>query len=100
MTLTKAVIVEQLCLELFNEDKSLAKEVVEIFFEQISRTLEQGEEVKLSGFGNFSIKDKNSRPGRNPKTGEPKEISARKVVTFHAGQKLRTNLTQLAVKDN
>lgn len=98
MTLTKAEIAEQLFLEILSNDKHLAKEVVEIFFEEIRIALEKGEEVKLSGFGNFTLKEKKSRPGRNPKTGEPKEISARKVVTFHAGQKLRANLAKLTEK--
>lgn len=100
MALTKAEIAEQLFLEVLSNDKHLAKELVEVFFEEIRLTLEKGEEVKLSGFGNFTIRDKKSRPGRNPKTGEPKEISARRVVTFHAGQKLRASLAQLIEKQD
>jgi len=98
MTLTKAEIAEQLFLEVLSNDKHLAKELVEVFFEEIRIALERGEEVKLSGFGNFNLKAKKARPGRNPKTGESKEISARKVVTFHAGQKLRANLAKLSDK--
>lgn len=59
------------------------------FFEEISQSLADGKEVKLSGFGNFELKDKKSRPGRNPKTGESIPVEARRVVTFKAGQKLR-----------
>jgi integration host factor subunit alpha len=65
------------------------KRLVEAFFDEIRYTLAAGEEVKLSGFGNFSIREKTSRPGRNPKTGEPSEIAARRVVTWRAGQTLR-----------
>lgn len=67
-----------------------AKHLVEAFFDTIRSTLASGEEVKLSGFGNFSIREKTSRPGRNPKTGEPTEITARRVVTWRAGQTLRS----------
>ena len=63
---------------------------MDAFFAEISAALEKGEEVKLSGFGNFQVRDKPSRPGRNPKTGESIPISARRVVTFHASQKLKT----------
>ncbi len=66
-----------------------AKHLVEAFFDTIRSTLASGEEVKLSGFGNFSIREKTSRPGRNPKTGEPTEITARRVVTWRSGQALR-----------
>lgn len=89
MALTKAELAEQLFLEVLSHDKHVAKELVDIFFEEIRGALESGREVKLSGFGNFIIRDKNSRPGRNPKTGEPAEIAARRVVIFHPGQKLR-----------
>ncbi len=71
-------------------EQRLAKEIVDAFFAEISAALEKGEEVKLSGFGNFQVRDKPSRPGRNPKTGESIPISARRVVTFHASQKLKT----------
>ncbi|MBU2839452.1 integration host factor subunit alpha [Acidithiobacillus thiooxidans] len=66
-----------------------AKHLVEAFFDTIRSTLASGEEVKLSGFGNISIREKTSRPGRNPKTGEPREITARRVVTWRSGQTLR-----------
>jgi integration host factor subunit alpha len=64
--------------------------MVETFFDEIRDALERGESVKLSGFGNFQLRDKPQRPGRNPKTGEEIPISARRVVTFHASQKLKT----------
>jgi integration host factor subunit alpha len=88
MALTKADLAE--CL--FNElglNKREAKEFVELFFERIRTALETGEQVKLSGFGNFGLRDKNARPGRNPKTGEEIPISARRVVTFRASHKLK-----------
>src|SRR3990167_5937547 len=70
--------------------KREAKDMVEAFFEEIRAQLEQGESVKLSGFGNFQLRDKPQRPGRNPKTGEEIPITARRVVTFHPSQKLKT----------
>jgi len=89
--LTKADIAEQLFDQL-GLNKREAKEVVELFFEEISRSLENNVQVKLSGFGNFELKEKKERPGRNPKTGEDVPISARRVVTFHAGQKLKARV--------
>ena len=65
-------------------------------FDNIKNKLENGEEVKLSGFGNFQLKDKSPRPGRNPRTGEDVEISARKVVTFKSGQKLKEAVKTLS----
>nr|WP_218837298.1 MULTISPECIES: integration host factor subunit alpha [Gilliamella] len=88
MTLTKADIADRLA-DKFNIDRQEAKVLVELFFEEIRVALEKGEPVKLSGFGNFTIRDKNSRPGRNPKTGESVDISARRVVTFRPGIKFR-----------
>jgi integration host factor subunit alpha len=88
MAVTKADLAETL----FNElglNKREAKEFVELFFEKVREALENGEPVKLSGFGNFGLREKNSRPGRNPKTGEEIPISARRVVTFRASQKLK-----------
>lgn len=88
MAITKADLAERL----FNElglNKREAKEFVELFFEKIRVALENGETVKLSGFGNFSLRVKNPRPGRNPKTGEEIPISARRVVTFRASHKLK-----------
>lgn len=88
MALTKADMAERLYEEL-GLNKRESKEIVEAFFEEIRDALEDGYNVKLSGFGNFELKDKRPRPGRNPKTGEEVTISARRVVTFKAGQKLR-----------
>ena len=91
MALTKADFAEQLFDEL-GLKKREGKDIVELFFEEIKRTLEQGEPVKISGFGNFALRDKVGRPGRNPKTGEEIPITARRVVTFRASQKLRAHL--------
>jgi integration host factor subunit alpha len=91
MALTKAGMVERLYEEL-GLNKREAKELVEIFFEEIRSALEKGQQVKLSGFGNFDLRDKNRRPGRNPKTGEEIPINARRVVTFRAGQKLKARV--------
>jgi len=81
MTLTKAEMVEHLFDEL-GLNKREAKELVEMFFEEVRGALERGEGVKLSGFGNFTLRDKKQRPGRNPKSGEAIPVSARRVVTF------------------
>lgn len=77
-------------------NKREAKEMVDLFFEEIRIALEKGEQVKLSGFGNFDLRSKNQRPGRNPKTGEEIPISARRVVTFRPGQKLRARVEAYA----
>ena len=87
-TITKLDLVNHLN-EKLGLNKVESKELVEAFFDEIKKSLINNEEVKLSGFGNFKILNKRERPGRNPKTGEPAIISARKVVTFKAGQKLR-----------
>jgi integration host factor subunit alpha len=98
MALTKAELIECL-VEKLQLNKNEAKDLVELFFHEIIQGLVQHGEVKLSGFGNFMTRDKKSRPGRNPKTGEPVEISARRVVTFHAGQKLKARVeSELAEK--
>ena len=91
MTLTKANFAESLFEEL-GIDKREAKVLVELFFEEIKDSLEQGKPVKISGFGNFELRDKTSRPGRNPKTGKETPISARRVVTFRSGQKLKARV--------
>jgi integration host factor subunit alpha len=88
MTLTKAELADLLS-EQVGLNKREAKDVVEGFFEEIRIALARGESVKLSGFGNFMLRDKPQRPGRNPKTGEEIPISARRVVTFHPSQKLK-----------
>ena len=89
--LTKAGIAEMLFEDL-GLNKREAKDIVECFFEEIRQSLENNESVKLSGFGNFELRDKTPRPGRNPKTGEEIPISARRVVTFRPGQKLRARV--------
>jgi len=91
MALTKAEVAEHL-FEKVGLSKRDAKDMVEIFFEEVRETLEAGEQVKLSGFGNFDLRVKSERPGRNPKTGEDIPISARKVVTFRPGQKLKSRV--------
>ncbi len=91
MALTK----NDLAAALFDEvglNKRESREFIDSFFELIRSRLERGESVKLSGFGNFQLRDKNTRPGRNPKTGEEIPISARRVVTFKPGQKLRSRV--------
>lgn len=93
MALTKAHIAESLFVHL-GLNKREAKEFVDLFFEEIRHTLEDGEFVKLSGFGNFELRDKNQRPGRNPKTGEEIPISSRRVVSFRPGQKLRNRVEE------
>lgn len=94
-SLTKADLAERLFEDLgFN--KREAKELVETFFEEIRESLEGNEPVKLSGFGNFELRDKKQRPGRNPKTGEEIPITARRVVTFRPGQKLRARVEAYA----
>ena len=95
MTLTKADMAEKLFEEL-GLNKREAKELVELFFEEVCNALERGEHVKISGFGNFILRDKNQRPGRNPKTGEEIPITARRVVTFRPGQKLKTRVEAYA----
>ncbi len=95
MALTKAEMAERLYEEL-GLNKREAKEIVEMFFEEIRAALESGNQVKLSGFGNFDLRDKNQRPGRNPKTGEEIPISARRVVTFRPGQKLKSRVEAYA----
>ncbi len=98
-TLTKADMAESLFEDLgFN--KREAKELVEQFFEEIRISLENGDSVKISGFGNFDLRDKRERPGRNPKTGKEIPISARRVVTFRAGQKLRARVEKYAESNN
>ena len=93
--LTKAQMAEKLYEEL-GLNKREAREIVELFFEEIRAALESGRQVKLSGFGNFDLRDKKERPGRNPKTGEKIPISARRVVTFRPGQKLKARVEAYA----
>lgn len=91
MTITKAELSDKLSNK-FSLDKKVSIQVIDGVFEELRLFLEKGQEVKLSGFGVFSVKDKNSRPGRNPRTGEDVTISARRVVTFHPGKKLLDNI--------
>jgi len=87
-TLTKADLAE-LLFDRLGLNKRESKDMVEAFFEIVNATLVQGQDVKLSGFGNFNIRRKAPRPGRNPRTGESIPIKARNVVTFHASHKLK-----------
>ena len=95
MTLTKADMVESL----FNEmglTKREAGELIDLTFQELAASLAVGEQVKLSGFGNFDLRDKDERPGRNPKTGKKIPISARRVVTFRPGEKLKARMEAYA----
>ena len=89
--LSKAIMAETLCDEL-KLSKPMAKDLVENFFEEMRYFLEHGKHVKLSGYGNFILRDKPQRPGRNPKTGEEIPVVARRVVTFKPGLKLKTKI--------
>ena len=91
MTITKDSLIEMIHNEI-GLNKREAKELIECFFEEIKKTLENGNDIKLSGFGNFMLRDKLPRPGRNPKTGEEVTISSRRVVTFKSGLKLKSKL--------
>ena len=93
MTLTKAELAD-LLFEKVGLNKREAKDMVEVFFDEIRDALERGDGVKLSGSGNFQLRDKPQRPGRNPKTGEEIPITARRGVTFHASQKLKAEVEQ------
>ena len=93
MTLTKAELAD-LLFEKVGLNKREAKDMVETFFEEVRHGLEAGKGVKLSGFGNFQLRIKPQRPGRNPKTGEEIPITARRVVTFHVSQKLKSMVEQ------
>ena len=98
MTMTKAELAD-LLFEKVGLNKREAKDMVEAFFEEVRAALENGDSVKLSGFGNFQLRDKPQRPGRNPKTGEEIPISARRVVTFHASHKLKASVEATAHGD-
>ena len=87
-TLTKAELAE-LLFDRIGLNKRESKDIVEAFFDLLHEALVKGNEVKLSGFGNFVIREKGSRPGRNPRTGEAVPIKARNVVTFHSSNKLK-----------
>tara|TARA_B100000941_G_C28500804_1_gene554066 strand:+ start:2371 stop:2682 length:312 start_codon:yes stop_codon:yes gene_type:complete len=91
MTITKNTLVEMLHNEV-GLNKREAKEFIEMFFESLKKNLEDGNDIKISGFGNFTLREKNARPGRNPKTGEEVLIRERRVVTFKSGLKLKSKL--------
>jgi len=95
MALTKAELAENL-FKVLGINKREAKDLVELFFEEIRSLLEQGQQIRLSGFGNFNLRDKKERPGRNPKTGKDVPITSRRVVTFRAGQKLKSRVEEYA----
>ena len=95
-TLTRANLVETLCSHI-GFTRVQVEEIIENFFELIIYALEHGEEVRLSGFGNFLLIDKNERPGRNPKTGETVAITKRRVVTFKAGNKFKSRIENCAL---
>jgi integration host factor subunit alpha len=91
MTLTKADLAKYLDEEIGLTNRE-AKEIVDEVFRRIIDALINGQQVKISGFGNFTLRDKSKRPGRNPRTGEEVAVSARRVVTFHCGQKLKARV--------
>ena len=95
MALTKAGLAQELCDQL-GVNKREAKELVELYFDTVRANLANGEAVKMTGCGNFSLREKTPRPGRNPKTGEEIPISARRVVTFRPGQKLKRRIESYA----
>jgi len=97
MTLTKDTLVE-LIRDKVGYPAPEAKEILEIILEEIKLKLEEGQEVKISGFGKWSVKEKRARPGRNPHTGERIEISARRVVAFNPSDKLRNAVNKNAVE--
>ncbi len=94
MVLTKLELSRKLIKAIPTLGRNEATLLVEEFFEEIRLALENGEDVKLAGFGNFELRDKKQRPGRNPKTGEVIPVSARRVVTFHPSQKLKTKIIE------
>ncbi len=95
MALTRADMAESLFDEL-GLHKNEARELVNSYFEELTASLAVGKQVRLSGFGNFDLREKNERPGRNPRTGEEIPISARRVVTFRPGQKLKARVEAYA----
>lgn len=97
-TLTKADLAKHLDQEIGLTNRE-AKDIVELYFKSISEALIKGQQVKISGFGNFTLHDKRERPGRNPRTGEEVPVSARRVVTFHCGQKLKARVEKFIGKE-
>lgn len=98
LALTKADLAHLLYIQV-GLNKREAKEIIDEFFEAIGVALEHGQEVKLSGFGSFSLREKRQRPGRNPKTGEVVPVSARRVVVFHASHKLKEHVNTSLTAD-
>lgn len=96
--LTKAHLAE-LLFEQIGLNKRESKEMVDAFFELISECLIEGNDVKISGFGNFQIRTKAPRPGRNPRTGESIPIASRRVVTFHASHKLKDQIQKIGISE-
>ena len=92
MAMTKADIVENVYESLGGYTKKEAAELVEMVFETIKDTLAEGEKIKISGFGNFVVRDKRRRVGRNPQTGQEIEITARSELTFKPSQVLKNAL--------
>ncbi len=91
MALTKADMAQGL-FNAIGLNKREARELVRLFFQELEASLADGEQIRLSGFGNFDLRDKKERPGRNPKTGEDVPIPARRVVTFRSGPKLKARV--------
>src|SRR5438270_5613398 len=94
-SMTKADVIESVCNKVGFSKKESA-EIVEMVFDTLKDTLERGEKIKLSGFGNFVVREKKSRVGRNPQTGQEIEISARRVLTFRPSQVLKNALNKSA----
>jgi integration host factor subunit alpha len=91
-TMTKAEIVQALYARVGGFSKKESADLVDLVFEMMKETLGRGEKIKISGFGNFVLRDKRQRPGRNPQTGDPIKISERRVLTFKASQVLKQGL--------
>jgi integration host factor subunit alpha len=94
--MTKAEIVQALYSKVGGFSRKESAELVDLVFEMMKETLGKGEKIKVSGFGNFVLRDKRQRPGRNPQTGQPIKISERRVLTFKASQILKQALNQRA----
>jgi integration host factor subunit alpha len=94
--MTKAEIVQALYSKVGGFSRKESAELVDLVFEMMKETLGRGEKIKVSGFGNFVLRDKRQRPGRNPQTGQPIKISERRVLTFKASQILKQALNQRA----
>jgi integration host factor subunit alpha len=95
--MTKAEIVQALYSKVGGFSRKESAELVDLVFEMMKETLGNGEKIKVSGFGNFVLRDKRQRPGRNPQTGQPIKISERRVLTFKASQILKQALNQRGI---